>query len=168
MKNDFISIMTERIVRDFDPLQIILFGSQARGDADPNSDIDLLVVFSELTDKRKTALDILRALADLPVAKDVLVSTPEELERSYTRIGSVLRYAQQEGKILWRNLNASADELDPYCGASNKEVKFAMQTPDRLADTARWLRYAKEDLMITAETFLGHPDVPRTRLSCRE
>ena len=55
MNNDFISIMTERIVRAFDPLQIILFGSQARGDADRNSDIDLLVVFSEIADKRKSA-----------------------------------------------------------------------------------------------------------------
>ena len=50
MDNEFISIMTERIVQGFDPLQIILFGSQARGDADRNSDIDLLVVFLELTD----------------------------------------------------------------------------------------------------------------------
>ena len=32
MDNKFIAIMTERIIRDFDPLQIILFGSQARGE----------------------------------------------------------------------------------------------------------------------------------------
>lgn len=95
MNNEFISIMTERIVHEFDPLQIILFGSQARGDADRDSDIDLLVVFAELTDKRKTAIDIEHALSDVPVAKDIIVSTPEELERSRTRIGSVLRYAQQ-------------------------------------------------------------------------
>lgn len=101
MNNEFISIMTERIVRDFDPLQIILFGSQAREDADGQSDIDLLVVFSQLTDKRKTAVDIRVALADLPVAKDILVSTPEELERNRPRIGSVLRYAQREGKVLY-------------------------------------------------------------------
>ena len=101
MNNEFISIMTERIVQGFDPLQIILFGSQARGDADPQSDIDLLVVFAELRDKRKTALDIMRTLSDLPAAKDILVSTPEELECHRTRIGSVLRYAQREGKILY-------------------------------------------------------------------
>ena len=47
MNNKFISIMTARIVRDFNPLQIVLFGSQARGDAHRHSDIDLLVVFSE-------------------------------------------------------------------------------------------------------------------------
>lgn len=101
MRNEFISIMTERIVRDFDPLQIILFGSQARGDADRDSDIDLLVVFAKLTDKRKTAIDIRVALADLPVAKDILVSTSEELERHRTQIGSVLRYVQREGRVLY-------------------------------------------------------------------
>ena len=159
MNNEFISIMTERIVREFEPLQIILFGSQARGDADQDSDIDLLVVFAELTDKRKIAIDIGRALSDVPVAKDIIVSTPEELERSHTRIGSVLRYAQQEGKILWKNLNAAAHKSDQYCGVPNNEVKSAMQTTDRLADTARWLRYAEEDL-VTAETLLAQPHVP--------
>ena len=82
MKNELISTMTERIVRDFHPVQIILFGSHARGEAHPQSDVDLLVVFSELADKRKTAIDIRRALADLPVAKDILVTTPEELATS--------------------------------------------------------------------------------------
>ena len=165
MNSEFISMMTARIVREFDPLQIILFGSQARGDADPDSDIDLLVVFSELTDKRKTAVDITRALADLPVAKDIIVSTPEELERGRTRIGSVLRYAQQEGKILWKNLNAAAHSGSvQHPRLLNREVTDAMQTNDRLADTARWLRHAEEDLT-TAETFLGHPHMP-PRQSC--
>ncbi len=149
MNNDFIPIMTERIVRDFNPLQIILFGSQARGDADRDSDIDLLVVFGELTDKRKIAIAIDRALSDLPVAKDIIVSTPEELERSRTRIGSVLRYAQQEGKVLWKS----------RCSMPKKKIKSAIQTRDQLIDTVRWLRHAEEDL-ITAETFLGHSHVP--------
>ena len=160
MNNEFISIMTDRIVREFDPLQIILFGSQARGDADRDSDIDMLVVFAELTDKRKTAIDIGRALSDVPVAMDILVSTPEELERSRTRIGSVLRYAQQEGKVLWKNWNAAAHSGSAQHPAlPNREVTEAMQMNDRLADTARWLRYAEEDL-VTAETLLEQPQVP--------
>lgn len=154
MDNKLISIIIERIVRDFDPLQIILFGSQARGDADRDSDIDLLVVFAELRDKRKTAIDIDRALADLPVSKDIIVSTPEELERSRTRIGSVLRYAQQEGKVLWKS----------WGSMPKKEIKSTIQTRDQLTDTARWLRHAEEDL-ITAETVLGHSHVP-PRQSC--
>ena len=164
MNDKFISIMTERIVQGFDPLQIILFGSQARGDANQQSDIDLLVVFAELADKRKTALDIMRALADLPVAKDILVSTPEELERHRTRIGSVLRYAQQEGKVLWKRWNAAARGSDRSCGMPDKEVKSAMQATDRLANTAQWLHFTEEDL-VAAETFLGHPHMP-PRQSC--
>ncbi|MDE0637920.1 MAG: nucleotidyltransferase domain-containing protein [Candidatus Poribacteria bacterium] len=38
--------MTDRIVREFDSLKIILFGSQTRGDANANSDVDSFVVFS--------------------------------------------------------------------------------------------------------------------------
>ena len=101
MNNELISIMTERIVHAFHPVQIILFGSHARGDSHPQSDVDLLVVFSELADKRKTAVDLRRALADLPVAKDILVTTPEELERQRDWVGTVLRSAQREGKILY-------------------------------------------------------------------
>ena len=98
-----ISIMTDRIVSRFDPMRIILFGSQARGDAHRHSDIDLLVVFDDLIDKRETAVDIRVALADLPVAKDIIVSTPQELERHDTRIGSILCYAQREGKVIYAN-----------------------------------------------------------------
>ena len=164
MKNEFIPIMTDRIVREFDPLQVILFGSQAREDTDQHSDIDLLVVFAELSDKRKMAIDIMNALSDLPVAKDIIVSTPEELERSRTRIGSVLRYAQQEGKILWKSWNAPPSESSQLNGLYEKEENTDIHTADRLEDTTRWLRYAEEDL-ITAETFLGHPHVP-PRQSC--
>ena len=101
MKDELISTITERIVREFEPLQIILFGSRARGGARPDSDVDLLVVFAELHEKRKTAIDIRVALADLPVAKDILVSTPDELKRNVSRIGSVLCYAQREGQLLY-------------------------------------------------------------------
>ena len=101
MNNELISTMAERIVRDFQPVQIILFGSHARGDAHSQSDVDLLVVFAELADKRKTAVDIRRALADLPVAKDILVTTPEELTRQRDWVGTVLRAAQREGEILY-------------------------------------------------------------------
>ncbi len=101
--NEHIAIMTNRIVRHFNPVQIILFGSYARDEAKPHSDIDLLVVFSECTDKRKTAIEIRRVLSDMPVPKDIIVSTPEELERKRNWVGTVLRPAQQEGVILYNS-----------------------------------------------------------------
>ena len=107
MNNELISTMTERIVHNFHPVQIILFGSRARGDAHPQSDVDLLVVFPKLADKRKTAVALRRALADLPVAKDILVTTPEELTHQCDWVGTVLRSAQREGKILYRHNQSS-------------------------------------------------------------
>ena len=100
--NQHIATMN-RIVRNFHPEQIILFGSHARGEAHPQSDIDLLVVFSECADKRKAAIEIRRVFKDMPVPKDIIVSTPEELERKRDWVGTVLRFAQQEGVILYES-----------------------------------------------------------------
>lgn len=98
---DYIPILTDRIVHQFDPLRIILFGSHARGDAQAQSDVDLLVVMSAVEDKRKATIEIRRALADLPVSKDIIVSTPEEIQRRGNFVGSVLRPALKEGKVLY-------------------------------------------------------------------
>jgi predicted nucleotidyltransferase len=98
---DVIQTMTDRIVRDFHPLRIILFGSHARSDAGPESDIDLLVVLPQVANKRLAAVAIRRALADLPVCKDIVVTTPEEITRRGDLIGTVLRPALREGKVLY-------------------------------------------------------------------
>lgn len=98
---DLISSIIQQIVRDFRPLQIVLFGSHARGDAGPESDVDLLVVLPQVTDKRKTAIEIRRALVSFPVSKDILVTTPEEIARRGDLVGSVLRPALREGKVLY-------------------------------------------------------------------
>ena len=92
-----IQIMTERIVPDFHLLRLILFGSHARGDASPASDIDLLVVLPQVANKRLAAVAIRRALADLPVCKDIVVTTPGEITRRGDLIGTVLRPALREG-----------------------------------------------------------------------
>ena len=74
-----IPLLTERIIAHCDPLRIILFGSYARGEAGPDSDVDLLVVLPEVADKRQAAIEIRRKLADLPVGKDIIVTTPAGL-----------------------------------------------------------------------------------------
>jgi len=99
--NDVISAMAERIVRDFRPLRIVLFGSHARGDAGKDSDIDLLVVLPHVQDKRQDAVEIRRALADFPVGKDIIVTTPEEIKSQGDIVGTVLRPALREGKAIY-------------------------------------------------------------------
>jgi predicted nucleotidyltransferase len=99
--DEIIAEMTRRIVEKFDPLQVILFGSHARGDAHADSDVDLLVVFPHVEDNRRMRVDIRRALSDLPIAKDVIVATPDDLARSTNRLGSILRPAVREGRTLY-------------------------------------------------------------------
>jgi len=96
-----IAAMTERIVQQFDPLRIILFGSQARGDAGPWSDVDLLVVLPEVANKREAAVAVRRALGSFTVSKDIIVTTPDEIERRGDLVGPVLRPALREGKVLY-------------------------------------------------------------------
>ncbi len=96
-----IAAMTERIVQQFDPLRIILFGSQARGDAGPWSDVDLLVVLPEVVNKREAAVEVRRALVNFTVSKDIIVTTPDEIERRGDLVGTILRPALREGKVLY-------------------------------------------------------------------
>lgn len=93
--------MTERIVTGFQPERIILFGSYARGDAHPDSDVDLLVVMPDGTDRRKTAIAIKEALHDVRIPKDVIVTTPDLIARRGHLIGTILHPALREGKMLY-------------------------------------------------------------------
>lgn len=93
--------ITDRIVRGFQPERVILFGSQARGDATPRSDIDLLVVMPNGTDRRQTALAIHRLLDDLGVSIDIVVTTSDLVARRGTLVGTILRPALREGRPLY-------------------------------------------------------------------
>jgi uncharacterized protein len=100
--DEWLPEIVERIVERFDPLRVILFGSLARGEAGRNSDVDLLVVMPDgIEDERRVTVEILGALKDLPISKDIVVTTPEEIERRGDLVGTVLRPALREGKVLY-------------------------------------------------------------------
>ncbi len=93
--------MVRRIVDRFHPERIILFGSHARGTASPESDVDLLVVMPVAGSKRATRLEIRTLLSGIGLPKDILVVTPEEVERLQDFPGTIIRPALQEGKVLY-------------------------------------------------------------------
>ncbi|MGH2733702.1 MAG: nucleotidyltransferase domain-containing protein [Actinomycetota bacterium] len=89
------------LVAAADPLQIILFGSVARGDDGPESDIDILVVLPTVDRAtRHELMGDLRAAITAVVPIDVLVTDPREIERRRDVIGSMLYWPLREGRIV--------------------------------------------------------------------
>ena len=100
LSEETIRDIVRRIVETVAPEKIILFGSAARGEMGPDSDVDLLVVKSGVH-RRELAARLYRELADLPVPKDILVATPEDLDRHRDTIGFIIRPALREGRVVY-------------------------------------------------------------------
>lgn len=93
--------MVRQIVAAFDPDRIILFGSHARGQAGPDSDVDLLVVLPVEGSKRAKQLEIRAAVRDVHVPKDIIVSRPEEFQWRKDIVGTIEHPAVREGQVLY-------------------------------------------------------------------
>jgi uncharacterized protein len=101
---EIIGKMVRRIVKKFDPVQVILFGSYARGTAGPDSDVDLLVVMPVEGSKTDKMIEIRLALRGMGVAKDVFVVTPEEFRLYRDIVGTIIYPAVHEGKTLYERI----------------------------------------------------------------
>ena len=97
----YIAAMSRILIERFHPQQIILFGSQARDNAEWDSDVDLLVIMPHEVDRMATEVEMRRAVRDIPMAKDIIVTTSEEFARRSQVAGTVLRAAAREGRILY-------------------------------------------------------------------
>jgi predicted nucleotidyltransferase len=93
--------VVRRIAERFSPDKIILFGSRARGDAGPDSDIDLLVLFSDVADPNKRAAELYASLVDFPRPMDIVVSTSSRFERYRNVVNTVYWPASREGRVLY-------------------------------------------------------------------
>ena len=93
--------LVRRIAERFSPDKIILFGSRARGDAGSDSDIDLLVLFSEVADPNRRAAELYASLVDCPRPMDIVVSTSSRFKRYRNVVNTVYWPASREGKVLY-------------------------------------------------------------------
>jgi len=93
--------LVRRIAERFSPDKIILFGSSARGDASPDSDIDLLVLFSEPADPNKRAAELYASLVEFSRPMDIVVSTTSRFERYRNVVNTLYWPASREGKVLY-------------------------------------------------------------------
>ena len=92
--------IVRRIVETVQPERIILFGSAARGEGGPDSDLDLLIVKSNVH-RRQLAMDLYELLADLPQPVDLIVATPEDIQKYGHSPALVLEAALREGRVLY-------------------------------------------------------------------
>ena len=101
MREPPVETIVERIVEALDPVRVVMFGSRARGDADGDSDLDLFVeAQSDLAPpERRRAVSRLFGLRDW--AMDVVVYTPEEVQRLRDVVGTLLYTIEREGKVLY-------------------------------------------------------------------
>ncbi len=97
---EWVPIAAEAIAARFDPVKVVLFGSVARGDDGPDSDIDLLVIVEKLESRRHdAAVAILRELRDIPAPVDVIVADVPLIERT-GHLPGILRVALREGEVI--------------------------------------------------------------------
>ena len=89
-----------RIVEVARPEKIILFGSAARGGMGPHSDVDLLIV-KEAPDLRKLTARVYRRLYGVGAAVDVVMVTPQDVERYKDSHALVIKPALREGKVMY-------------------------------------------------------------------
>jgi predicted nucleotidyltransferase len=93
--------IVRRIVDTAQPEKVVLFGSQARGDARPNSDFDVLVIKRSDEPRYRRSAPLYVALADLPVEVEVMVYTPEEVEEWSEVPQAFITTAVREGTTIY-------------------------------------------------------------------
>jgi predicted nucleotidyltransferase len=98
---DLLAEVLRRVVEVADPDRIILFGSAARAEAGPDSDLDLLVVKSGVVHRRRLAQRIYRHLIGIEVPVDILVVTPEDIEAHRDEVGTIIGPALREGREVY-------------------------------------------------------------------
>jgi uncharacterized protein len=102
--NDFeskVDLLISRIVEISHPLRIVMFGSAARGENGPDSDVDLLVIMPEGTQRRATAQKLYREIAGAGIPFDVLIATPSDIRKHKDNIGLIYRSALRDGREVY-------------------------------------------------------------------
>lgn len=100
LTEDILQEIVRRIVAAVRPEKIILFGSAAREQMGPDSDLDLLVI-KPCGHRRRTARKIERSLIGIGIPTDVIVAKPQDIERYKDTIGLIYRPALREGKTIY-------------------------------------------------------------------
>lgn len=100
--------VVHKVVQAADPDRIVLFGSSARGEARPGSDIDLLVIKDGDYGYHETMAQLFRAVADCEREVDIVLITSAQAARYRDSRGLVIRPALKEGRLLYERQTVPA------------------------------------------------------------
>ena len=95
--------ITDRVVERFNPRRVILFGSRARGEYDPDSDVDLFIELEGDLGKRPLdrAVEVRSIFGLHRWSLDVIVYTTDEVNSLRGRSGTILSMIEFEGRVLY-------------------------------------------------------------------
>lgn len=129
--------MVQVLVQEVGPERIVLFGSQARGEAGADSDVDLLVEEREEFGPQRSRWEelrrIRRVLADFPMAKDVLLFSSGEVAYWQGSINHVIACALREGRVLYQSDHAGAGRGETMGEGNQARSLLTMARKDRRA-----------------------------------
>ncbi len=101
-----IQAIAAKIAEVVHPQKVILFGSWARGEQGPHSDIDLIVIQETSLPRHQRYAQIRRLFWGLGLPMDILVYTPEEFDRYRSVPGSLTHTVTHEGRVLYERPRA--------------------------------------------------------------
>ena len=101
VQEELIEHVVRTIAERFQPERIILFGSHARGEAGPDSDLDLFIEMETSSSPPERAIAIRSAFGIYTWPMDLLVYTPQEVQRLKNVAGTLLSVIEREGKLLY-------------------------------------------------------------------
>lgn len=100
-KTALLEHVTRTIVERFRPKRIMVFGSHARGEASPDSDLDLFIEMDTSHRPPDRAIEVSEAFGLRSWPMDIVVYTPEEVRRLRNVNGTLLSIIEKEGRVLY-------------------------------------------------------------------
>lgn len=99
--------ITGRIVKAFSPQKIILFGSYAYGKPTPDSDVDLLIIQPSAQSHTEQSVAISELILPRPFPVDILVRTPEEVDKALVEKDFFIKEILEHGRTLYEQPSES-------------------------------------------------------------